>query len=274
MPCDSVILGEHPISETPNHCSVAHAMSNGWMFQIDCYGRSGKGYVYNSSTISEEKALNEYMEKNENLIKNHRKIKFKSGYYRHPFNRNYCLIGNCAGFAEPLEATGYTIILNTINLLIKNHFDKKSDLLLTNSEIRNNNGFIEKTWAEVINIILMHYKFNDNYKNDFWDHCNNLNFYGDFKYVIEYLLENNFNLQKVKELKVNYLNNIFIPVEAIYFFLKAKNIIKKEKKEKTNLFDFFKNKSDMFITYDDLINEKKYKNYFDNTITIDNFLNN
>ena len=271
MVCDSVILGEHPISETPNHCSIAHAMSNGWMFQIDCAGRTGKGYVYNSSTISEETAIEEYLKKNNYLIKSHRKIKFKSGFYRNIFNKNYCLIGNSAGFAEPLEATGYSVILNSIHLLIKSHSHKNNNLFLTKSEIKNNNLYIEKLWYEIINVIIMHYKFNHNYKNDFWNYCYNLNFIGDFKYVIEFLLENKFNFFKSRELDKNYLQSTFFPVEAIYYFLKSKNIIKKEKKENNKTL-FFKNKSKEIMEYHEMIEEKKYNQYFKNKIKINDFL--
>jgi tryptophan halogenase len=271
MPCDSVILGEHPINEAPNHCSVAHAMTNGWMFQIDCYGRTGKGYVYNSSTIKEEHAIEEYMKKTELKVKNFRTIKFKSGHYKKLFGRNYCLVGNCAGFAEPLEATGYTIILNSIHLLIKNHSDKNVNLFLSDSEIKNNNLYLNKLWREVVNVIIMHYKFNDNYHNEFWNYCYNLNFLGDFNYAIEFLMENSFNFFKSKEIDINYLQSIFFPVEAIYYVLKSKDIIKKEKKE-NSMNNFFLKKSNEIMTYDDLMKEQNYKKYFDNKLTINNFL--
>ena len=273
MPCDSVILGEHKLEETPNHCSVAHAMSNGWMFQIDCQNRTGKGYVYNSSTISEEIAIEEYMIKNEYKIKNHRKIKFNSGFYKKAFNENYCLIGNSAGFAEPLEATGYSVILNTINLLIKNHKDKKNDLSLTKTEIKCNNLFIEKLWHEIINLIVLHYKFNHHYDNEFWNHCYNLKFHGDFNNIVEYLIENNFSLDKSREINLNYLNNIFFPVEAVYLLLKGKNVIKKEKLIDTNLSISFKNKLKDIMPYQEMVKEKDYKKYYDNKISIENFLN-
>lgn len=273
MPCDSVILGEHKLDEVPNHCSIAHAMSNGWMFQIDCEGRTGKGYVYNSSTISEEMAITEYMQKNNFLVEAYRKIKFKSGYYKFPFNKNYCLIGNCAGFAEPLEATGYSVILNSINLIANMHLTKNDSLFLTDSEIKNANMFIEKLWANVINIIVMHYKFNNNYNNDFWKYCEKLNFYGDFEGLIEYMLENKFTLNKSRELNINYLQSVFMPVELVFLFLKMKNIIPKEKINKTDLFNFFNKKSDSVIDYQKMKNDKKYKEYFNKKITLFNFLN-
>lgn len=270
--CDSAIVGEHQIDDTPNHCTIAHAMTNGWMFQIDCEGRTGKGYIYNSSTITDEKAIEEYVIKNDFKIKSHRKINIKSGHYKNLFNKNYILVGNCAGFAEPLESTGYSVILNTVNLLIKNHKTKKENLLLTNSEIKCNNLFISKLWYEIINSILLHYKFNNNHDNDFWNYYKNLDFHGDYKYIIEYLLENDFNLEKSREININYLQNLIFPVEFIYLILRGKNIIKKQKKE-SNLIDFFKLKSNEMMSYEDLIKQKDYKKYYDNKKIISDFLN-
>ena len=272
LPCDSSIVGEHELNENPNQYTVAHAMSNGWMFQIDTYGRTGKGYIYNSSTISEEMAIEEYMIKNEYKIKNHRKIKFNSGFYKNIFNENYCLVGNSAGFAEPLESTGYNAILNTINLLIKNHKDKKNNLSLTKTEINCNNLYIEKFWYEVINFILIHYKFNHNYDNEFWNYCYNLNFHGDFNEIIKYLIENKFSLSKKKEIAINY-SNITFPVEFAYALLKGKNVIKKENKIDKEMITNFKNKTKEIMSYDDMIKEKDYKKYYENKISINDFLN-
>lgn len=271
--CDSAIVGEHQIDENPNHCTIAHAMTNGWMFQIDCEGRTGKGYIYNSSTITEEKAIDEFMIKNNFKIKSHRKIKIKSGYYKNLFNTNYALIGNCSGFAEPLESTGYSVILNSVNLLIKNHKTKNKNLFLSNSEIRCNNLFISKMWYEIINAILLHYKFNHNYNNNFWNYYKDLDFHGDFKYAVEYLIENDFNLEKSKEININYLQTLIFPVEFIYLILKGKNIIKKENK-KNDIIKYLKNKSHDIINYEEIKKENNYKKYYDNKISIDTFLSN
>jgi tryptophan halogenase len=269
--CDSAIVGEHEINETPNQCTVSHAMSNGWMFQIDSHGRTGKGYVYSSATISEEMALDEYLKKNEMKIKNHKKISFKTGYYKNIFNRNYCFVGTSAGFADPLEATNYTVIINTINLLIKNHLKKENNLFLTESEIHNNNTFMNKLWQEIINVIIMNYKFSDNHKNNFWDFYKKINFIGDFQYLLKYLIENDFSFDVVRELQISYGKNIFLPIELFLLFLTGKGII--NKKNKIDRSDYFIKKNEEIINYDQILKEKKYKEYFNNKINIFNFLN-
>jgi tryptophan halogenase len=270
MPCDSVILGEHELLDTPNNYSVAHAMTNGWMFQIDCYGRTGKGYVYNSSTISEEMATEEYLLKNKNLVKKTRKISFNPGYYKNIFGENYCLIGNCAGFAEPLEASGYSVIISSIELLLKNHLNKEN-LSLTRTEIKNNNLFLTSLWKEIINIILMHYKFNDNYQNPFWNYCKNLNFIGDFNEVVDYMKENKFFLYNIRELKNNYFNSIIFPIEIVYCILKSKDIIKKN--PNNLMISTFKEKSKEIMTYNEAYESDNFEEYFTNKITLDEFLN-
>jgi flavin-dependent dehydrogenase len=92
-------------------------MTNGWMWDIPLWSRTGKGYVYSSKYIDKDDAEKEFREETgwEGDV---RHIKFKHGCHKRFINKNVVAIGLSYGFLEPLESTGLlTTHENIIQLL-------------------------------------------------------------------------------------------------------------------------------------------------------------
>ena len=84
----------------------ARAASSGWIWEIPTQERRGNGYVYSSSHISEEQAVQE-LEKvtGYKLPDNHRSFKFDAGFLKRQWVKNCVAVGLSSSFVEPLEAT-------------------------------------------------------------------------------------------------------------------------------------------------------------------------
>lgn len=106
------------------------AISNGWVWNIPLYSRTGSGYVFCDKYISHEDALQEFKDYliNQRDVKvpkeivdqlEFKKIQFRTGIHEKLFYKNVCGIGLAAGFIEPLESTGlYTVHEFLIKLVL------------------------------------------------------------------------------------------------------------------------------------------------------------
>lgn len=100
-----------PLDGTPARYTVTKTMNHGWLWEICLTNRKGVGYVYSSDFVSDEDAINEYLEHYPNTDKSKmRVLKFTPEYATTPFYKNVALIGLSAGFFEPLEANGIWLI--------------------------------------------------------------------------------------------------------------------------------------------------------------------
>jgi tryptophan halogenase len=90
----------------------ARAASSGWMWEIPTQTRRGNGYVYSSSHLTEEEAVEEARKISGYNIEPARSFKFDPGYLEHQWHKNCIAVGLASSFVEPLEATsiGSTII--------------------------------------------------------------------------------------------------------------------------------------------------------------------
>jgi len=107
---DSAVV--FPTSRTGNIIPMytkATALNNGWMFTIPTYTRYGNGYIFDSSTVTEDKAIDEVRNYLQHDIDVKKTIKFDPGYLKSPWIENCVAIGLSSNFVEPLEATSIGI---------------------------------------------------------------------------------------------------------------------------------------------------------------------
>lgn len=83
----------------------SHAMKYGWMWHVNTKDRSGNGYVFDSSLITPEQAIEEVEAYIGTPIDPPTIFKFKAGRYEKYITHNCCAVGLSTGFMEPLEAT-------------------------------------------------------------------------------------------------------------------------------------------------------------------------
>lgn len=159
--------------------SIAH--EEGWQWQIPLQHRTGNGYVYSSSYISDDEAIKKLLNNIEGEpLAEPRVIKFKAGRYHSCWQKNCVAIGLSSGFLEPLESTSlYLIQIGIMNLL--EFMPEKS----INSVLRDEyNEAMDLEYLRIRDFIILHYYINK-LPTPFWDECRNMDVPKDLKQKIQ-----------------------------------------------------------------------------------------
>jgi tryptophan 6-halogenase len=93
-----------PGAEIANY-TLAHALGNGWMWQIPTQERYGCGYVYSDAFQTPEGAKSEIEAALGHAIEVRDDIHFQIGRLETPWMHNCLAVGLSSSFLEPLEAT-------------------------------------------------------------------------------------------------------------------------------------------------------------------------
>ena len=173
-------------------CVECQTMNAGWRWQIGLRDRIGTGYVFSTDYISEEDALQEYINSFEEGRINPddcNLIKFNTECYEKQAGPNWITCGLSAGFVEPLESTSIFFMHNNLMAWlsltstdklpkdvqmigleawgvgkeeINHYFDWNED------KIEKYNKYTYDTFVSTINYIGSHYAFNKNNKSKYW----------------------------------------------------------------------------------------------------------
>jgi tryptophan halogenase len=159
LPLDRAITQQvkaNQIKEMPSY-TLCEATTDGWIWQIPVGRRYGLGYLYSSKFTTDQEAktnFNVWLKDNHDVeLTTENIIHYKSGYYKKFCAGNWAAVGLSSGFIEPLEATGITLILRQIKLLLKH------DVLISNTE-EDKNKVSEKNrlmYEQLTNFIDLHY---------------------------------------------------------------------------------------------------------------------
>lgn len=153
--------------DTINRFTITRKMKFGWNWEIALQNRRGAGYVYSSKFVSDEDAIEEYLELYPNTDKNKlRVIKFKSEYSENPINKNCATVGLSAGFLEPLEATAIWLIQYFIEGVHKTLKDNKDPRVFNKAQ--------SKVMHEIYYFILCHYTLSDHEDTAYWRYFKDL----------------------------------------------------------------------------------------------------
>lgn len=166
LPCDSALVFQTPLSEDGkiHPFTRAIAMNAGWMWEIPTQSRRGNGYVFSSKYITEEEALREAEEFHDITINDYRVIKYNSGYYSEPWQKNCVAIGLSYSFIEPLEATTISIGIQQAKMLCSflPYFNKKSKFMQ-----REYNDQMRHIMENAVSMIALHY-ISDREDTEMW----------------------------------------------------------------------------------------------------------
>jgi tryptophan 6-halogenase len=144
----------------------ATALSNGWAWSIPLTNRSGNGYVYASSYISQETAEIE-LRAHLGLLDSDveaRHLQMKVGQVRRSWANNCLAIGLAQGFIEPLEATALHIVQATVAGFIE-AFDQGN---FSNASANSFNQNIHARYEGIRDYIVCHYRMNKRDDSDYW----------------------------------------------------------------------------------------------------------
>ena len=162
--CDTAVAGHVEYNDREKELKpyvTSTAVEHGWVWNIPIQSRMGSGLVFNRTITSIEEAkkwfINYYPD---NKVTNVKVIDWTPYYLRKQWKGNVVNIGLSSGFVEPLESTGLMIIMESIELLVKN---------LKEGSIDSYNNKMVDNYEDVIDFINMHYQYCD-ISSDFWNY--------------------------------------------------------------------------------------------------------
>jgi tryptophan halogenase len=168
LPCDRAMAV--PCDRLP--ASTAYTRSTareaGWQWRIPLQHRTGNGYVYCSSFMSDDEAASLLLSRLDGTPRaTPRPLRFVTGKRRQIWKKNCVAIGLSSGFLEPLESTSIHLILSTISRLLflfpRDHVDPVV--------VDRFNSQSHAELEEIRDLLVFHYSFNERKDSPFWRHC-------------------------------------------------------------------------------------------------------
>ncbi|QMU78164.1 tryptophan 7-halogenase [Streptacidiphilus sp. PB12-B1b] len=145
----------------------ATTMNAGWTWRIPTRENDHRGYVYSSSAISDDEAVDEFTKRFPG-ISEPKQVRFRSGRFEKAWRGNVVAVGNSYGFVEPLESTGLLMIATEVLTLV-------STLPASWSDPQPRDAFnvgLGQNWDAIRWLLGIHYRFNTRLDTPFWKECN------------------------------------------------------------------------------------------------------
>lgn len=186
----------------------ARALTAGWQWRIPLQNRTGDGNVFSESFISEEEALDQFLENLEGqTINEPRLLKFTTGKREKIWHKNCVCIGLSSGFLEPLESTSIAIIQGAILLLIRNFPNKDFDPA-TEHEF---NRRMNIKYEESRNFLILHYHLTRRNDTEFWNYCRTMDIPDELRHRMNVFRHRGHTAHKSSDLFIehNWLQVLF-----------------------------------------------------------------
>jgi glycine/D-amino acid oxidase-like deaminating enzyme len=155
--------------ETPiRPYTLATAQPSGWTWDIGLNARRGIGYVYSSSHSSDDEAadvLRLYLDKQQGEIVP-RQLRFETGYREQQWIGNCAAVGLSAGFFEPLESTGISLIEYSLLLLVEMIGTRDRDA--REGASRRFNMLMRERFERIIDFLKLHYCITQRTDTAYW----------------------------------------------------------------------------------------------------------
>jgi tryptophan halogenase len=162
----TVQVSTEPHCEIPPY-TLAKAHTAGWLWDIPLTNRRGVGFVYASSLMPEEQALEGLAahlgQCPEQLSP--RKIGMRIGYREKFWHQNVVALGLAQGFVEPLEATSIFVTDLAAELFARNFSPEKETMSAAAAYC---NQVVAYTWERVMDFVQLHYCISDRRDSEFW----------------------------------------------------------------------------------------------------------
>ncbi|WP_083330468.1 MULTISPECIES: tryptophan halogenase family protein [Pseudoalteromonas] len=168
LPCDSAVAVQTELQGQPTPYTRAIAKEAGWQWCIPLQHRMGNGYIYSSKFMSdaqaEESLLNSVKGRTITQVKH---FKFPKGRRKVIWHKNCFALGLAAGFLEPLESLGISLIQTALAKLLTFFPDKSFNQADIDEVNRLHNSELDR----IIDFLLVHYKLTQRDDTAFWRYC-------------------------------------------------------------------------------------------------------
>ena len=183
LPCDRAMAV--PCTSTADFTPYTRstARSAGWQWRIPLQHRTGNGYVYSSSYISDDDAVATLLANLDGkTLAEPRPLRFVTGRRLKTWNRNVIAIGLSSGFLEPLESTSLHLIQANIAKLLALFPDRDFDPLV----IAEFNRIAASETERIRDFIILHYHLNRRHDGELWRYCANMSIPDTLREKIEH----------------------------------------------------------------------------------------
>lgn len=166
---DSAIVCPYELEKGFPPYTKSIARPAGWQFIIGLQNRIGTGYCYSSQHISDQDAMEQFLEFNKHrtpfMEKQPRVIKWTPSVLKNPWCGNTVAIGTSSGFIDPLESNALFMTQFQITSLAK--------CIKRGSSKEAYNRLTTKVWGDISNYILHHYMLSNRDDTEFWKYYKN-----------------------------------------------------------------------------------------------------
>jgi tryptophan halogenase len=155
----------------PSPYTVARARDAGWQWRIPLQHRTGNGYVFCSSYISDDEASRVLIDSlGGPALAEPKVLRFKAGRRKASWVKNCLALGLSSGFLEPLESTSIHLVQAAITKFLDYFPGREPEPLL----IARFNEEMRFQYETIRDFIIAHYKVTEREDSGFWRYCKHM----------------------------------------------------------------------------------------------------
>jgi tryptophan halogenase len=171
LPCDRAVAVPTSLAGPPDPFTRSTAREAGWQWRIPLQHRTGNGYVFCDSYLSEDEASRLLLERLDGKpLADPKILRFTAGKRRLGWVKNCLAVGLSSGFLEPLESTSIHLIQIAIMKLFE--FFPQRDVNPVLIDLYNRE--MDVLYDHVRDFIIGHYKVTDRDDTPYWRYCRSM----------------------------------------------------------------------------------------------------